>query len=199
MNCTTIPTSRRRRRVAGLVAGLATVALLAACGGDDDADQPAPAATDAPAATNAPPATAAPAADPAYGGLYDYDDDTAAPATAAAPGAAAVATADTDLGTILVDGGGMTLYAFTEDADGQPTCVDACADAWPPALVEGEPDVGDLDAAAFTVVDHPMGSQLKAGDFPLYTFAGDQAPGDTNGQGSGDVWFVVAPDGTPIR
>jgi predicted lipoprotein with Yx(FWY)xxD motif len=28
---------------------------------------------------------------------------------------------------------------------------------------------------------------------PLYFFAEDTAPGDTNGQGRGDVWFVAAP------
>jgi predicted lipoprotein with Yx(FWY)xxD motif len=183
-----------------LAAGLAAVAMLAACGGDDDTDPPAAAATEAPTATQAPAATEAPAADPAYGGLYGDDDSgSATPATAAA-GAASVGTADTALGTILVDGGGMTLYAFTNDTGGQPTCVDGCADAWPPAFVDGEPDVGALDAAVFSVVEHPAGgSQLKAGDFPLYRFAGDQAPGDTNGQGSGGVWFVVAPDGSLIR
>jgi predicted lipoprotein with Yx(FWY)xxD motif len=34
---------------------------------------------------------------------------------------------------------------------------------------------------------------------PLYFFAGDEQPGDTNGQAVGDVWFVVTPDGTPIE
>ena len=37
--------------------------------------------------------------------------------------------------------------------------------------------------------------QLKAGKWPLYRFAGDEAPGDVNGQGSGDVWFVARPPG----
>ena len=82
---------------------------------------------------------------------------------------------------------------------GEPTCVEGCADAWPPTLLEGEPEVGDLDASVFTVVEHPLGSQLKAGDWPLYTFSGDTAPGDTNGQGSGGKWFVVAVDGTLIE
>ena len=35
--------------------------------------------------------------------------------------------------------------------------------------------------------------------WPLYFFSGDAAPGDTNGQGIGDVWYVVAPDGTAIQ
>ena len=40
--------------------------------------------------------------------------------------------------------------------------------------------------------------QLKAGKWPLYLFAGDAGPGETNGQGSGDVWFASAPDGSLI-
>ena len=53
--------------------------------------------------------------------------------------------------------------------------------------------------AVFSIVEHPSGFQVKAGDWPLYTFAGDSAPGDTNGQGSGGIWFVVAPDGSLIE
>jgi predicted lipoprotein with Yx(FWY)xxD motif len=111
-----------------------------------------------------------------------------------------VATAETELGTVLVDANGLTLYAFTPDEAGQPTCTGECAGAWPPALVEGEPNYGDLDPSVFSLVEHPEGGQqLKAGDWPLYTFAGDAAPGDTNGQGQGGVWYVVAPDGSLIR
>lgn len=40
---------------------------------------------------------------------------------------------------------------------------------------------------------------LKVGDWPLYTFAHDAAPGDVNGQEVGDVWYAVGPDGTPIE
>jgi predicted lipoprotein with Yx(FWY)xxD motif len=35
--------------------------------------------------------------------------------------------------------------------------------------------------------------------WPLYFFANDAAPGDTNGQGVGDNWFVVGTDGEPIQ
>ena len=41
--------------------------------------------------------------------------------------------------------------------------------------------------------------QLKAGKWPLYRFAGDEAPGDVNGQGSGDVWFVLDPQAKLIK
>lgn len=167
---------------------LAGAAMLAACGDDDASSDP----TAAPAATAAAPAAA--------GGDYGYAlPEPATTAGTAAPASdAAVATTETSIGAVLVDANGLTLYAFTEDNAGEPTCVETCAGAWPPALVEGEPTFGDLDASLFTTVDHPDGTQLKAGDFPLYTFAGDTAAGDVNGQGSGGVWFAVAADGTLI-
>jgi len=126
------------------------------------------------------------------------DSDASVPA---AEGTATVGTADSEEGEILVDGEGFSLYAFTpdEDADGTPTCTDACADTWPPLTVEGEDLPEGLDEAVFTVVEAPDGTfQLRAGDHPLYLFSGDSAPGDTNGQGSGDVWFLVAPDGSVL-
>lgn len=178
--------------------GVAGLLGLAACGGDDTDST-----GDAPPASAGDTATGANAGDDGYGGLYG-EERADAPATTAGGSASSagtsVSTGETSVGTVLVDTDGFTLYGFLADGDanGEPTCVDDCAGAWPPALVEGEPNVGDLDPDVFTVVEHPDGPMLKAGDWPLYRFAGDAAPGDANGQGSGDVWFAVAPDGTLI-
>jgi predicted lipoprotein with Yx(FWY)xxD motif len=127
------------------------------------------------------------------------------PAPAGTGDAAAAGTsvelADSPLGEILVDGDGMTLYGFTNDGDGVPTCEGDCAATWPAHLVDGDPVLGDgLDSAVFTLVDGvERGTQLKAGAWPLYRFAGDSAPGDVNGQGSGGVWFAVAADGSLVQ
>jgi len=112
-----------------------------------------------------------------------------------------VSVVDNPLGKILAGPTGLTLYALTKDADGVPTCSDACAKAWPPVLVDASIDLSTLpNAQMFSVVDRPDGSkQLKAGKWPLYTFSGDAAPGDTNGQGSGGVWFVVGEDGKLLK
>ncbi len=128
--------------------------------------------------------------------LITDDAAPAAEAEAAAP-AAVVAVGDTSLGQALVDGNGLTLYGFTNDADGLPTCADACADAWPPILVDSAELPSGLDPNVFSVVEgvEPGTFHLKAGKWPLYLFAGDAAPGDVNGQGSGDVWFVADPNG----
>jgi len=106
-----------------------------------------------------------------------------------------------EYGPILVDADCRALYVFANDAAGESTCVDDCAAAWPPLFVSDDtvpPIADELDRSLFTVTAHPDGSMLKIGDWPLYYFAGDAAPGDTNGQGVGGVWSLVTPDGTPI-
>ncbi|MGH9192550.1 MAG: COG4315 family predicted lipoprotein [Acidimicrobiales bacterium] len=142
----------------------------------------------------------------ACGGGYGSDESSEAadgPDAGAAPEAAAdaapVGEADTGLGTVLVDAEGLTLYGLTDDTDGIPTCDGACADAWPPLTVDSAELPAGLDADLYRVVERSDGTfQLAAGAWPLYGFAGDAAPGDTNGQGSGGVWFAVAPDGSLI-
>ncbi|MEM9133960.1 MAG: hypothetical protein AAGE88_16525 [Actinomycetota bacterium] len=111
-----------------------------------------------------------------------------------------VGEADTDLGTILVDEVGLSLYGFLDDRDAaSPTCNEACADAWPPVIVSSTEVPAGLDPEVFSVVTRDDGrNQLVAGIWPLYRFAGDGAPGDVNGQGSGEVWFLAAPDGSLI-
>jgi predicted lipoprotein with Yx(FWY)xxD motif len=124
--------------------------------------------------------------------------DTGAPAAEAAP---FLGVTDTELGQLLADANGRTLYGFTNDSDGSPTCVDGCATAWPPVVVDGSLDLSTLPgSASFSIVDRPDGTkQLKAGKWPLYYFSGDSAAGEANGQGSGGIWFVVAPDATLIK
>ena len=125
---------------------------------------------------------------------------TSAPAKAAEVAPAAVAQAGT-LGQVMVGANGNTLYAFTKDVDGVSTCFDACAAAWPAVTVTvGFTPPAGVDPALVSTVDRPDGSkQLKIGKWPLYFYAGDGAPGETNGQGVGGVWFVQAADGTLIK
>lgn len=182
---------------------LAFVALLAvaACGDDDSADP-----TDAPAASGASDGTdassdttaAAPADDP-----YGAPAGTGAPATTAdgepAAGDATVAAAETELGTVLVDGEGMTLYMFMPDAQGPSTCVDQCLNAWP--ALAGPATAGDgVDEALLGTAARPDDGteQVTVDGWPVYYFAQDAAPGDVTGQGVGDVWFALDADGEPI-
>lgn len=129
----------------------------------------------------------------------DGDGDVAAAPEPAPAAAQPVTIATTDLGETLTDTDGLTLYGFLNDVDGASTCVDACAGAWPPLLVDGDAVPEGLDAGVFSIIERADGtSQLKAGAWPLYRFAGDSGPGDVSGQSSGGVWFVAAPDGSLI-
>jgi predicted lipoprotein with Yx(FWY)xxD motif len=124
--------------------------------------------------------------------VLDEVDDTEPPALG-------IEVATTPLGQILVDGAGMTLYAFTNDTDGTPTCVDACATTWPPFVSESVEPAAALDIELFDQVELPDGTfQIVFNGHPLYLFAGDAAAGETNGQGFNDVWFVVGVDGELI-
>ncbi len=109
-----------------------------------------------------------------------------------------------DLGAILVGPDGMTLYNFDSDTQGagESTCYDGCAEAWPPLTVEDESAVtaGSEVTAELTTFERDDGSlQVAANGWPLYYFASDEEPGDANGQGANDVWWVLRPDGTPVR
>ncbi len=167
----------RLRTLIGLVAVGALA--LAACGDDDDSDSDAATEDD-------------------RGHDRGHDDEGHGIRRAAS---ATVSLAETDLGEVLVDAEGFTLYAFTNDFEGEPTCEGGCAEAWPPALVEGSPTPGEgVDPDFLNVVERSDGTtQIRAGEWPLYRFSGDAAAGDTNGQGSGGVWFAVAADGTLIE
>lgn len=119
--------------------------------------------------------------------------------SAAEGGAEGVHTADTDLGSVLVDGEGFTLYVFTNDTDGTSTCYEDCAANWP--AVPGDTAIGsDLDDSLFGTSPRDDGpEQLTVNGMPLYRFTPDEAPGDTNGQGVGGIWFVVDAEGNMIE
>lgn len=118
-----------------------------------------------------------------------------------APEATTVAVADSDRGPHLIDGLGRTLYLFDADTDGVSTCYDDCAANWPALIAEGDPQVTEgLDPALLGTTQREDGQiQVTYNDWPLYTFANDQEPGNANGQGVGDVWWLVSPEGTAIR
>ena len=105
------------------------------------------------------------------------------------------------LGEFLVDADGMTLYLFTNDSEGTSNCYDGCAASWPPLLTEGEPEAGDgVDAALLGTTERTDGTtQVTYNGLPLYFFASDQSAGDTSGQGVGDVWYVVSPEGEAVE
>ena len=108
-------------------------------------------------------------------------------------------TAETDLGTILVDGQGHTLYMFMPDNQGASTCTGDCLGAWPALLGPATAGEGVDESLLGTAARPDDGTEQVTYDgWPLYYFAQDAAPGDTFGQALNDVWYVVDPAGAPI-
>ena len=94
---------------------------------------------------------------------------------------------------ILTDERGMTLYRYTADQGSTSVCYDGCAIAWPPVLVDAVPATQDPSLAQHLgLTPRSDGTrQLTYNNQPLYYDVGDANPGDTNGQASDGVWFVV--------
>jgi predicted lipoprotein with Yx(FWY)xxD motif len=108
-----------------------------------------------------------------------------------------------DVGMIIVDSSGRTVYAFTADPLNEPTCYDICADTWLPLLAEGNPAGGiGIDAsAAGTAPRRDGGNQVTYKGHPLYHYAGDKGDKDVGGQGLdlfGGEWHVLTKDGQPL-
>lgn len=110
------------------------------------------------------------------------------------------------LGTVLVDGQGLTLYLFEPDHQSVPTCTGSCAAAWPPLLLPAgvslaRPGPG-VRTALLGTVRRPGGAlQLTYNRWPLYRWVGDTRPGVATGQALdnfGGSWYVVAPDGRAV-
>lgn len=123
--------------------------------------------------------------------------------TPTSSGAATVATSSTGLGTILVAGGGRTVYLFQRDSGPHSTCSSACATNWPPLTTAGAPKAGGGATAAMlgTTKRADGTTQVTYAGHPLYFFAGDSSAGQTNGQGVsafGATWYAVAPSGAAV-
>lgn len=174
--------------IAGSILGLA---LLAACSGGaspgDDTATPVPPAVTTTAST-APVTPTTPIGTPT---------STTAPPADASP--LTLTISDTDLGPILVDGAGMTLYVFTNDSPNMSACEGQCLVNWPPLL--GEPVAGvGVDESLLGSFERGDGEvQASYNEWPLYYWAADNAPGDITGQGVGGVWFVLDADGNPVE
>lgn len=124
-------------------------------------------------------------------------------ATSTSPESAATLTvAITELGEILVGKDGKTVYYFTQDQkdSGFSSCVDNCRDNWPPVLVDNEPTIsGDITATIGTIKDLEGKKQVTVDGLPIYYWYEDNNPGEVKGQGVGNVWYAVAPDGTMVK
>lgn len=113
---------------------------------------------------------------------------------------ASVATAvtlkqDDSVGTYFADSKGMALYIFTKDTATSSVCSGQCLVNWPIFYAENLTLPEGLDSADFGEIVHPNGEKMTTyKGWPLYYYIGDRNPGDINGEGVGDVWYVAKDD-----
>jgi predicted lipoprotein with Yx(FWY)xxD motif len=114
-----------------------------------------------------------------------------------------IKTMHTSKGTVLVNADGLTLYWFARDTATKSQCRGSCATYWPPVI-------GTASAAAGTALPHGFGTIKRADGqiqatydgHPLYTYAGDTAAGQVNGndvKASGGLWWAVTPSGATLQ
>ena len=122
------------------------------------------------------------------------------PTTATGQSATVGVANEGDLGSILVDSRGRTLYLFQKDSGTKSACYGACAQAWPPLRATGQPTTGsEADPSLIGTSSRSDGRpQLTYNGHPLYLFSGDTEAGDVDGQGStafGGAWFALSATG----
>jgi predicted lipoprotein with Yx(FWY)xxD motif len=137
------------------------------------------------------------------GGEGNSTDASASPKTPSGQAATLETASEGNLGTILVDSQGRTLYLFQSDSGTKSACFGACASAWPPLRDSGKPTVGSgLNAALVGTTSRSDGMpQVTYNGHPLYLFQGDEKPGDIEGQGStafGSPWYALDASGNQV-
>ena len=115
--------------------------------------------------------------------------------------AADLGVAKSSLGEIVVNASKMTTYVFTKDKPGSGTssCTGQCAALWPPVTTtSAAPKVDGVKGTVGTITLPDGTKQVTLDGRPLYLFAKDTKPGDMAGQGVGNVWYAVGPDGSML-
>jgi predicted lipoprotein with Yx(FWY)xxD motif len=107
-------------------------------------------------------------------------------------------------GRILFDGRGFVLYLFTKDGRGGSRCSGECARRWPPFIVKRRARAGTGAHAALIGTTRRADGRLQVtySGRPLYYYVGDRSPGQIlcqNAPEFGGIWYVVRPNGSPVR
>lgn len=137
----------------------------------------------------------------AYGSGGEARTGSSKPASGEAGPAGVVAVAkSTELGPILVDSKGFTLYDFHKDKGGKSACYAACAEGWPPLTTGGAPKaMSGAEASKLGTTKRSDGTvQVTYAGHPLYTFVADTKPGEAKGNDTsafGAQWYALKANG----
>jgi predicted lipoprotein with Yx(FWY)xxD motif len=124
-------------------------------------------------------------------------------AGAASSASGTVSLHKTPVGSVLANSSGRTLYLFAKDRNDKSACTGSCAKFWPPLHAHGKPTAGTgINASLLGTTKRADGTlQVTYKKHPLYTYAGDKAAGQANGQAidaSGGKWYVLSAAGGTI-
>jgi predicted lipoprotein with Yx(FWY)xxD motif len=168
----------KTRSVYVLVGLMIAVLLLASCGPEAIglAPQEEPSATHTPVPTKT--ATVVPV-----------------PGATKAPSVNIKISSNAVVGSFLTDESGFTFYTSKKDTSGVSNCTGACLNTWPGVMTSDTPLADDPSVKnKIGVINRPDGGQqVTYKGMPLYYYSKDNIPGDTNGQGLNNEWYVVAP------
>lgn len=120
-----------------------------------------------------------------------------------------------EYGPYLTDADGRSLYLFVNEEmemgeeamsegvrENAVPCTGGCLQAWPP-LTASEVTAGEgVNADLLYTAEVDGTTMVVYNGWPLYYFASDTEPGQTNGQGRGsapNVWYLVTPEGMPLE
>jgi predicted lipoprotein with Yx(FWY)xxD motif len=119
-------------------------------------------------------------------------------APAAAAGGSTVTAKTIGGQQVLTDAQGKTLYWFAIDTPGKSNCSGQCVTFWPP--VKGPVTAGSGVSGTLGTISRSDGTtQATYLGHPLYTYAGDSAPGQNKGNGlnlSGGLWWEMTVSGS---
>ena len=127
------------------------------------------------------------------GGAYATPASTA-PTTSAATQTIALKTESTRVGTILASSRGLTLYYYSEDKphSGKSVCTGSCATALPPLAAPVRAPAGVRLPGPLGMITRAGGvTQVTINGYPIYTYAGDKAPGQDTGNGIEGAWHII--------
>ena len=107
-------------------------------------------------------------------------------------GSATLEKIKTAIGPVLADAKGLTVYWYAKDTKMSSACTGSCATAWPPVTGKPAAAMGVRLVGKFGTITRAGGVlQATYKGHPLYTYAGDSAPGQVKGNGVGGVWHVL--------
>jgi predicted lipoprotein with Yx(FWY)xxD motif len=189
---------------------LLAVLVIAGCGGGGSnsssatTSEPEPASTtaesEATTETAAAPEGSDSAAETKQAAAAEKPAESGAGASGATTAAVVKVTNTDDLGKVIVESKGMTLYDFHKDKGTTSSCYGACAEAWPPLLTTGKPKaMGGAEPSLLGTTKRKDGTvQVTYNGHPLYGFVEDKKPGETNGNdvtAFGAEWYALEPNG----